>query len=151
MCPYWGPGLQPRHVPWLEIKLMTLWFTVWRSIHWAPPARAALSFFNIFLIVVQVQFSPFSPHHAPCPYFLSFLKNILFIFFRERGREGERGNINVWLPLVCFPLGNWPTTQACALTRNWTGNPLVHRPALNPLSHTSQGIFKKKKKIIDWF
>ena len=24
--PYWGPGPQPRHVPWLGIKLATLWF-----------------------------------------------------------------------------------------------------------------------------
>ena len=32
-----------------------------------------------------------------------------------------------------------PATQACALTGNRTSNALVHRPALNPLSHTSQG------------
>ena len=25
--PYWGPGLQPRHVPRLGIKLVTLWCT----------------------------------------------------------------------------------------------------------------------------
>ena len=37
--PYWGPGLQPRHVPWLGIEPVTLWFTGWRSIHWAAPAR----------------------------------------------------------------------------------------------------------------
>ena len=24
--PYWGPGLQPRHVPQLGIKPVTLWF-----------------------------------------------------------------------------------------------------------------------------
>ena len=36
-------------------------------------------------------------------------------------------------------LGIWRTTQACALTENRTSDPLVHRPALNPLSHTSQG------------
>ena len=24
--PYWGPGPQPRHVPWVGIKLLTLWF-----------------------------------------------------------------------------------------------------------------------------
>ena len=29
--------------------------------------------------------------------------------------------------------------QACALTGNRTGDPLVHRAALNPLNHTSQG------------
>ena len=36
-------------------------------------------------------------------------------------------------------LGTWPATQACALTGNRTGDLLVHRPALNPLSDTSQG------------
>ena len=35
--------------------------------------------------------------------------------------------------------GTWPATQACALTGNQTGDPLVCRPALNPLSHTNQG------------
>ena len=38
--PYWRPGLQPRHVPWLGIEPATLWFTGWLSIHWATPARA---------------------------------------------------------------------------------------------------------------
>ena len=40
--PYWGPGPQPRHVPWLGIELATLWFTGPHSIHWATPARAYL-------------------------------------------------------------------------------------------------------------
>ena len=26
-APKWGPGLQPRHVPWLRIELATLWFS----------------------------------------------------------------------------------------------------------------------------
>ena len=38
--PYWGPGLQPRPVPWLGIELVTLWFTGPHSIYWATPARA---------------------------------------------------------------------------------------------------------------
>ena len=42
--PNWGPGPQPRHVPWLEIKLATLWFAGWHSIHWATPARAIFHF-----------------------------------------------------------------------------------------------------------
>ena len=63
----------------------------------------------------------------------------LFIF-RKRGVEGEReGNISVYLPLARPLLGTWPATQACALTGNQTSDPLVHRPALNPLSHTCQG------------
>ena len=64
--------------------------------------------------------------------------------FPERGdgREEERKrNISVWLPLVYSQLGTWPATQACALTGNQTGDPLICRPALNPLSHTSHGQF----------
>ena len=56
------------------------------------------------------------------------------------GREKERErNINVWLLLTHPLLGTWPTTQACTLTGNRTSNPLLHRMALSPLSHTSQG------------
>ena len=49
------------------------------------------------------------------------------------------------VPLAHSLLGTWPTTQACALTGNQTHHPLGHRPAFNPLSHTSQAeryIFK---------
>ena len=38
-CPLLGSWLQPRHVPWLGIKPVTLWFTGKCSIHWATPAR----------------------------------------------------------------------------------------------------------------
>ena len=39
-APSWAPGLQPRHVPWLGMETVTLWYTDWCSIHWATPARA---------------------------------------------------------------------------------------------------------------
>ena len=48
----------------------------------------------------------------------------------------------MWLPLVRPLLGTWPTTQACALTGNQTGDPLVRRPTLNPLSYSSQGLLE---------
>ena len=48
-------------------------------------------------------------------------------------------NISVWLPLTCPLLGTWPTTQACALTGNRTSDTLLHRMALDPLSHASRG------------
>ena len=38
--PYWGPGLQPKHVSWLGIEPVTLWFAGRCSIHWATPTRA---------------------------------------------------------------------------------------------------------------
>ena len=46
---------------------------------------------------------------------------------------------------------NWGlghTTQACALTGNRTTNLSVHRLALSPLSHTSQGFFLMPLKIL---
>ena len=44
--------------------------------------------------------------------------------------------------LSCPPLlGTWPPTQACALTGDGTGAPLVRWPVLNPLSHPSRGCF----------
>ena len=56
-----------------------------------------------------------------------FLKIFIYLFLeREEGREKEReGNINVWLPLMHLLQGTWPTTQACVLTGNQTGDPLV--------------------------
>ena len=75
----------------------------------------------------------------------AFLKKILFfkdficLFLEREERKEKERNINVWLPLMHPLLGTWPTTQACALTGNQTSNPLARRPALNLLSHTSQG------------
>ena len=74
----------------------------------------------------------------------------IFYLFLERGegREKKRErNINVWLPLTRPLLGTWPATQACALTGNRTRDPLVHRPAFNLLSHTSQGLYFLKMKM----
>ena len=94
------------------------------------------------------------PFHLPCPppqpqprsnhwsvRHLFFKKDFIYFFLEiEEGREKERErNISVWLPLMRPLLGTWPATQACALTGNRTSDPLVHRRALNPLSHTSQG------------
>ena len=45
--PHWGPGPQPRRVPWPGIKLATLWFTGRCSIHWATPARAEGSILKV--------------------------------------------------------------------------------------------------------
>ena len=69
------------------------------------------------------------------------LKNILLFLEKGEGKEKERErNINAQLPLTHPKLGTWPTTQACALTGIRMSSPLVHRPKLNPLSYTSQGL-----------
>ena len=73
-------------------------------------------------------------------YLFLFLKDFIY-FFLERGKERER-NIYVWLLLTHPLLGTWPTTQACVLTGNRTGDLSILRPALNPPSHTSQGTIK---------
>ena len=72
---------------------------------------------------------------------------ILFIYiFRERGRKGEREGKKhqrerktLISCLSYIPwLGNKPTTQACALTKNRTGNLSLCRTIPNQLSHVSQ-------------
>ena len=81
----------------------------------------------------------------------NIFKDFIYLFLQRReGKEKERErNISVWLPLVHPLLRTWPTTQSCALTGNQIGDPLVHRPALNLLSHTSQGCTSKFDKKIE--
>ena len=55
-----------------------------------------------------------------------FFQDLIYSFL-EKWEEKER-NISVWLPLMRPVLGIRPATQACALTGNRTGNPLVHSP-----------------------
>ena len=68
------------------------------------------------------------------------------LFLEREGKEKERErNISVQEKHQCVvasrtpSVGTWPATQACALTRNWTSDLLILRPALSPLSHSSQG------------
>ena len=71
---------------------------------------------------------------------VGFFKDFIYLFLdRGEGRGKERERNNVWLPFVRSPPGTWPATQVCSLTGNQTWDPLVHRLALNPLGHTSQG------------
>ena len=51
-APYWGSGLPPRHVPWLGIKPVTLWFAGQCAIYWATPARDRDVL--ILLMIIQV-------------------------------------------------------------------------------------------------
>ena len=97
-----------------------------------------------FLFVVLRLISGLSANRPDIkfPISLFFLDFIYLFLERGDGREKERErNINVWLPLTRPLLGTWPAIQACALTRNRTGDPLVRKLTLNPLSHTSRGRF----------
>ena len=76
--------------------------------------------------------------HTHTDYTGPFLKDFIYLLEEEGGREGEKHQCVV---ASCPPpTGDltWPTTQSCVLTGNWTGDPLVCRPALSPLSQTSQ-------------
>ena len=76
---------------------------------------------------------------------LLFLK--FYYLFGERGEGREKevekhvcaGEILMGCLSHAPQLGTWPTTKACALTRNRTRDLLVYRATPNPLSHTSQG------------
>ena len=57
--PNWGPGLQPRHMPWLGIYPANLWFTGWHSIHWATSARTKVG----MLISLKVLDEGCTPAH----------------------------------------------------------------------------------------
>ena len=65
------------------------------------------------------------------------------LLFRQMGMEGEREGEKCQCVVASSmpPTGDLAHNQACALIGNQTGNPLVCRPVLNPLSHTSQGRF----------
>ena len=63
-APYWGPGLQPRHVPWLGIEPAAPWSTGWHSIHWATLAKTKL--FSIFKMPPLFLFSLGKSHYSIC-------------------------------------------------------------------------------------
>ena len=44
--PNWGPGLQPRLVPWLGIELAIFRSAGWCSVYWAPKAKAQWAIFK---------------------------------------------------------------------------------------------------------
>ena len=98
--------------------------------HWYLPHSKPGRQLELYVILLQFIWK----------YIQSFFLRFYLILERGEGKEKERErNVNVWLPLACPLLGTWPAIQACALTGNGTSDPLFHRLALNPLSHTSQG------------
>ena len=81
-------------------------------------------------------------HYIYIHTYIYIIFKIFYLFiFRERGRAGEReGEKHQCVVAFCMPqLGTWPTTQACALTGNRTGDPLVRRLAQSTEPH-QQGL-----------
>ena len=73
---------------------------------------------------------------------LQVFQKILFIYFRQRGREGEREEEKHQCVVAFHPPSHWGLDLAHnpGMCPAWesTGDPLVHRLVLSPLSHTSQ-------------
>ena len=67
---------------------------------------------------------------------------MLFIYFSEREEEKKKEREKKYQCVVAphmTPTGDLSRNPGMCLTGNGTSDPLVHRPVLNPLSHTSQG------------
>ena len=128
-----GKNKRERITNRLQVQLFTILFFIFNF----------LLLFNYscvpFLPIPPLQPSgtPLPPPPPPSPLIWSMCPLKTLFIFKERGGEGER--VRETSPLTRPLLGTWPTTQACALTGNQTGDLLVLRPTVNPLSHTSQG------------
>ena len=124
----------------LNLKPLGVWDHV--PVSWATwPGLLGIFLFRTWLDILTSSFLVNATQFYSSQLSENFLKDFIYWFLvRGGGREEERErHINVWLPLAHPLLRTWPATQACALTGNWTSNPLVCRPASNPLSHTRQG------------
>ena len=84
--------------------------------------------------------------------FLVFFKYFIYLFFRERGREGERKAEKH----QCVVASHVASTEDLAHNpgmcpdREWNWQPFGSQPALNPLSYTSQGsrlVFNEEASI----
>ena len=79
-----------------------------------------------FIACHQMQLNCYSPLTDRVFFFFK----VLFYFFRQRGREGEKHQ--------CVAASHVPPTGDLAsnpgMCPDWESNPLVCRPALNPLS-----------------
>ena len=98
--PYWGSGLQPKHVPWLGIKPVTLWFSGQHSIHWATQAWSIYLIFTINLwgrdiIAPSYGWDKWDTVRLTCP--------------RSQLRNGGAGFEQV----VLAPPSIFPTTMLC--------------------------------------
>ena len=85
-------------------------------------------------------------------------KNFIFVFIyfqreerggRTRGREKSMCERYIHrLPLIYpLPTGNLALNPGTCPTGNQSSDPSVRRPALNPLSHTSQGLTKSYRYL----
>ena len=82
--PYWGLGLKPRHVPWLGIQPVTLWFTGQCSIHWATLSRAIIVFHSDCINLHSYE------QYTKVPLFLQPCSHLPFVFLQVAILTGVR-------------------------------------------------------------
>ena len=116
--PYWGPALQPRHVPQLGIEPATLWFTSWHSIHWATPAR--LSQYLKLLLVALVFLLAGHQISEKNPPLLALIWNFGGGFSLGHGAFGQQllplGSNSIGGSVLCIKFSkilswNWPASM----------------------------------------
>ena len=144
-APNWGPGPQPRHVPWLGIEPATFWFAGQHSIHWATPTTA--SFWNMnqismsFSCLKDSKCFPFhseenlsSPpdQHDPvwfglrCDLSSRATQGLLDVLWSHQACSGLR---SLHLPSVSKCLCGWilsvflDLAWSCLLTKTFPGHP----------------------------
>ena len=134
-APNWGPGPQPRHVPWLGIEPANCQFTGQRSMYWAT--QPCLSFFSL---------------HP---------RTFCFSLLLERGREREKHRCEREASIGCLlevprqgivPPGPGlaPTAYLRVLTGNWTCDLSVVGQCSSHLSRTGQGPDASWSKVPDY-
>ena len=116
---YWGPDRQPRHVPWLGIEPVILWFAGPHSIHWAIPARAGIYLYNDPFYPIKEDHCFIIRKYILTVYLTLFLQSwnycsILFLIVRQP----EFWPILVWLKFTILTiLSKWSFSSSVAAHR----------------------------------
>ena len=103
----WGPGLLPRHVPWLEIEQATLWFTVWCSIHWATPDGAG-DHYSVYHNLKSKNIEIVTPQYVPSAKVKFYLLPIAWTAWNlhitiPRHLRDKKAKLYFWQTLeICF-------------------------------------------------
>ena len=106
--PNWGPGSQPRHVPWLGIEPAALWFTGWHSIH---SSQSEISFLSKVILVLGKARSLRSPNLGCRRGWVSW---VIWCFTRQLCRR------HAWVDMSWWSC-QWPVAHSWGL-RNHPNN-----------------------------
>ena len=108
-----------------------LWSYNFLELLWINNTRVLTTSPVFYSIVQSVSFSIKSWHQ-----YTYFFKRFLKFIFGERGREGEKHQCVV--ASRAPPTGDLAHNPGTCPVWEWNRRPFVYKPALNPLSHTSQ-------------